>query len=245
MNLDEYYEILKTCNGSDGKHRFVIDNLRDNTPFAYSRFNDGEMMGVDKIGSVVARGDQIVSEELHSELKEALQHKQDNYYVGIPCSICYPKYNQLANELVGDYKYKVSAIALTNRNWAKFISELGDVMVDKDVRFISGDDQDLTFLEKTLNFNIINHTKLPAKNSWDSVDVLKDYILDVKAGDVVFISLGPTARILCRKWFEIRPDVTFIDIGSILDPFTRDVWHNCHKGWENGFNKTNRCKECN
>lgn len=245
MNLDDYYEILKKQNGSDGKYKFVIDNLRDNTPFAYSRFNDGEMMGVDKIGSVVARGDQIVSEELHIALKEALQHKQKNYYVGIPCSICYPQYNQLGNELVNKYDFKVSAIALTNRNWAKFVSELPDVIEGKPIRFISGDDQDLTFLEENLKFNIVDHVKLPAKNSWGSIEELKDYIEKVKSGDVVFISLGPTARVLARKWFEKKPDATFIDIGSILDPFTRDVWHNCHKGWETGFNITKRCIECN
>ena len=41
-------------------------------------------------------------------------------------------------------------------------------------------------------------------------------------------------------------DLTIIDIGSTFDPFTRDVWHNCHKGWEEtGFNQTAPCKECN
>lgn len=246
MNKEEYYEILKTDYvGSDDQYKFVINNLKDGIPFAYARFNDGEMMGIDKIGSVVARGDQHVNEELHTSLIDAIKYTQLNYYVGIPCEICFPYYNKLANELVGDYDYKVSAVALTNRNWAKFISELGDVMVGKDVRFISGDDQDLTFLEKNLNFNIINHTKLTSKNSWGEIEKLTNYISDVKGGEVVFISLGPSSRILVRKWFEINPNATYIDIGSILDPFTRNVWYNCHMGWQNGFNMTKKCNSCN
>ena len=32
--------------------------LGDCTPFALARFNDGEMAGVEKVGAVVARGEQ-------------------------------------------------------------------------------------------------------------------------------------------------------------------------------------------
>ena len=60
------------------------------------------------------------------------------------------------------------------------------------------------------------------------------------------VSLGPTARILVKDWFEKYPDITFIDVGSNFDPFTRKVYHNCHKGWEEtGFNIGKPCSECN
>ena len=65
-------------------------------------------------------------------------------------------------------------------------------------------------------------------------------------GDIVCVSLGPTARILVRQWFEKFPNITFIDIGSNLDPFTRNVSHRCHLGWEEtGFNLSTPCEECN
>ena len=53
-------------NGWDNQYKFAIDNIANNIPFAFARFNDGEMMGIDNIGSVVARGDQIVNESLHA-----------------------------------------------------------------------------------------------------------------------------------------------------------------------------------
>lgn len=246
MNLEEYFEILnKEYVGWDNQYQFVINNIKNSKPFAYSRFNDGEMMGIANSDTIIARGDQYVTKDLQTALHEALTHKQDNYYVGVPCPICFPKLNKLANELVGDYRFKVSAVALTNRNWARFISELPKVMGGKDVRFISGDDQDLTFVKDKLNFNIIDHVKLTSKNSWGVINKIENYIYNIKDGDIVFISLGPSARVLVRKWFEIKPNSTFIDIGSVLDPFTRNVWHNCHKGWEKGFNNTKKCKICN
>ena len=53
----------------------LINNLKNNVNFAFSRFNDGEMIAIDQVGSVVSRGDQIVTEELQQELKKSILHK--------------------------------------------------------------------------------------------------------------------------------------------------------------------------
>lgn len=231
--------------GWDNQYKFVIDNLKNNTPFCYVRFNDGEMMGIDKIGSVVARGDQFVDESLHDKLKEAISYKSENYFIGIPCAKCFPYYNNLAKNIIGDYDKIVSAVALTNRNWLKFIQESIGLLSDKKVHYISGDDQSIDNLIDIFKFNIINHIKVKNRNSWSNYDELKKYITNIEDGDVVLISLGPTARVLCYDFFKENNKATFIDIGSIFDPYTRNVRHNCHKGWENGFNLTNKCEICN
>tara|TARA_R110001592_G_scaffold12220_10_gene58797 strand:- start:1018 stop:1758 length:741 start_codon:yes stop_codon:yes gene_type:complete len=246
MTLEEYYNILKKgYDGWDNQYKFAIDNLTNNISFGFSRFNDGEMMAINKIGSIVSRGDQLVNESLHKALIEAISHKQENYYIGIPCELCYPIYNKLANDIIGNYEYKISAISLINRNWAKFVSELSDSVSDNKVRYVSGEDQDITFLKEIINLNIVNHTKIPSKNAWEHIDKLDNYINEVEDGDVVLISLGPTARVLVRRWFELKPKATFIDFGSLLDPFTRGVWHNYHKGWDKSFNMTSKCNNCN
>ena len=74
---------------------------------------------------------------------------------------------------------------------------------------------------------------------------MHQYIGIIKDGDVVLVSLGPTARVLCYDLFRVNNKTTFIDIGSVFDPYTRNVKHNCHKGWENGFNITKKCEICN
>ena len=84
-------------------------------------------------------------------------------------------------------------------------------------------------------------------NSWSFYDKLKKAIPSlITENDVVVISLGPTARVLCKELFEKYPNVTFIDIGSTLDPVTKGVYFSAHKGWEEtGFNLQKRCSECN
>ena len=235
----------KEYTGWDNQYKFVIDNLKNNIPFAYVRFNDGEMMGIDKIGTVVARGDQIVDENLHNKLIEAISYKADNYYIGVPCSKCYLDYYNLAKNIIGNYDKLVSAVALTNRNWLKFIQEIVGLIENKNVHYISGFDQNLEILKDVFKFNIINHVKVDNKNSWSHYEILKSYSDNIKDGEIVLISLGPTARILCYDFFKNNNKSTYIDVGSIFDPFTRNVNHNCHKGWENGFNITKRCENCN
>jgi len=221
-------------------------NLKNNIPFAFARFNDGEMMGIANVGSIVARGDQYVDTSLSEALKDAIQHRQENYYVGIPCSQCYPQYNKLAKELVGDYEHVTSAVVTTNRNWKKFIDVFPKLVAGKRVLWISGNDQDTDKL-KEIGIEVAKKGHLPGKNSWRFYDhVLKTFPATFQPGDVVCISLGPTARVLVKEWYKQMPDITFIDVGSNFDPFTRGVYHNCHKGWkETGFNIGKKCQECN
>tara|TARA_Y100001938_G_scaffold150631_1_gene242535 strand:+ start:1311 stop:1994 length:684 start_codon:yes stop_codon:yes gene_type:complete len=225
---------------------WFINNIKNKVPFAYARFNDGEMMAIDQVGSVVARGDQYVDASLSAALLNAIKHKQKNYYIGVPCSLCYPRYNKLANELIGDYELKTLAVVTTNRNWKNFVDTFPAAMQDRKMIWIGGNDQNIDAI-KDLGIDIKKAARLPRQNSWDYYRAIYSTMPQYfEPGDVVGISLGPLARILARQWFEQNPEVTFVDMGSNFDPFTRNVRHNCHKGWEQtGFNLAKPCKECN
>tara|TARA_R110002012_G_scaffold94659_5_gene228985 strand:+ start:269 stop:964 length:696 start_codon:yes stop_codon:yes gene_type:complete len=228
------------------KMDWFIENLQNGIPFGYARFNDGEMMAIDNIGAVVARGDQVVDESLHEALNEAIIYKQERYYVGIPCSLCYPRLASLAREVVGDYDYITSAVATTNRNWKHFITSFPIAMEGRRMIWIGGNDQNSDAI-KDLGITVAKTALIPRQNSWRFYEKIRESVPQYfEPGDVVGISLGPTARVLVRRWFQEYPDITFIDMGSNLDPYTRNVQHNCHKGWdETGFNLTKRCAECN
>jgi len=225
---------------------WFLDNLENNIQFGYARFNDGEIMAIKESGCVVARGDQIVDESLTMALREAIIYKQKNYFVGIPCSMCYNEYNKLAKDMIGEYEHLTKAVVTTNKNWKKFIDNFPKVMSNRKLIWISGDDQSIGSL-RGYGLNVKKSARIPNRNSWKFYQRLKDLMPKwFEPNDVVGISLGPTARILVRHWFEEYPDITFIDMGSNLDPITRDVWHDCHKGWEEtGFNLTRPCEECN
>ena len=46
---------------------WLVKNIKNQNPFAFSRFNDGEMMAIEKVGCVVARGDQYVDRSCTSK----------------------------------------------------------------------------------------------------------------------------------------------------------------------------------
>jgi hypothetical protein len=225
---------------------WFFDCLNDEIPFCYVRFNDGEMMGISLDNAVVARGDQLVDPSLKSKLTEAITHRQENYYVGIPCSACYPSYNNVAKNLVGDYENVKSAVALTNRNWKAFYDNFPASTKNKKILWIGGKDQNPENL-KNYGLNIEKTIRVPNKNSWQFYEKIKHTAQNLfDQVDIVCVSLGPTARILCYEWFKEYKTMTFLDMGSLLDPVTRGVQFGAHKGWaETGFNLVPPCGECN
>ena len=240
----ELMEIISTTH--DTEVIKFLNFLKEGTPFAFARFNDGEMGGIEKVGTAIARHDQIVNKELQDKLIEALQHQQENYWVGIVCSECYPHFKELSDKYTDDtYEYFTQACVLTNRNWLKFIQEFPKVIPDNKLIWYGGNNQDVQKLNDIGIFpKLIIHTK--TQDSWSEYEKIKETSKEFADGDVVCMSIGPLSRVLAAEWFNEYTNVTFIDIGSTFDPFTRDVKHNCHKGWmETGTNLCRKCKECN
>lgn len=226
--------------------RWFFEKLEKDEPFCYVRFNDGEMMGIALHNATVARGDQFVDQTLKQALVKAIQHRQKNYFIGIPCSLCYPRYNSVAKQFVREYEHKTSAVSLTNRNWKYFYDNFPAALKNKKVLWIGGKDQDPEKL-KEYGLNIFKTIRIPNKNSWKYYEKIKEIAEEyIEQVEIVCVSLGPTARILCSEWFQLHRDKTFLDLGSILDPVTRGVYFGAHKGWEEtGFNLVPKCKECN
>lgn len=214
----------------------LLDNLKNEVPFALSRFNDGEMLGLISPGSTVARGDQYVDITLSTALAEALTYEQKNYWVGLPCSVCFPQYSRVAKNLVrSEYQYQTHAVVLTNRNWKRSIEEIPKLLENRTVYWVSGNDQDIS----KLSFVISEHYKVPTVNAWKDYSLAKGFLSEFEQNSIVIVSCGPMSRVLVKEWFSERPDLTVLDAGSTWDPFTRNVWHNCHKG------TLAPCSECN
>ena len=149
------------------KYNTLIDNLKNKEPFALGRFNDGEMLGIWQAGQVVARGDQLVSVELRDKLTQALVHMQHQYWVGLPCSKCFPEHSNLAKSLVHpQYPYQTHAVVFTNRNWKKFVDEFPNHINDRNVYWVGGDDQDIT----KLPFTVTEQYKVPKRDAWSEYE---------------------------------------------------------------------------
>lgn len=228
---------------SEDELKWFFDQLDSKQPFAFARFNDGEMGGIMEEGFIAARGDQKIDASLRGALIDALLFKSPYYFVGIPCRQCFPEHYNACMNLVGsDEKNQKLAVNLTNRNWQFFVESISKHLIERNVVWLGGDDQET----KNLPFAVVKQFRVPRQNSWAHIDEIQSYIDEIAEDAVVFISLGPTARVLAHQWHIQRPDLTLIDIGSTFDPHTRNVRHKCHLGWEeSGFNKVPRCKTCN
>ncbi|MAG28210.1 hypothetical protein CMI47_22020 [Candidatus Pacearchaeota archaeon] len=226
-----------------------INLLKDKIPFAITRVNDGEMSSfVRSQGQRFGRTQHtIITQKLIDNLTEVLSHRQHNYWTGIVCHECFPDLYRIAKDIVGDYEHVTRAVVFTNRNWAKFVSEFGNLVSDRNIKWIGSEDQNLSMLEKIYDIEKIQTPiKLPQINAWELYDKLKDKVDMFDEGDLVCLSCGPVSRVLIKDWFKQRPDITFMGVGSTFDPMTRNVWHACHRGWlRTGFNETKKCSGCN
>jgi hypothetical protein len=219
------------------KINMIVKNLLSGTPQALVRFNDGEIIAMVDPNAYIARGAQKSSESLQRGLKEAIKYKAKNYFIGLPCSLCYPEYRYEAERYVDkDYPYKTHATVLTNSNFHYFRKIL--MLYQGDMVYVSGEDHNVEKLREA-GYNISNHITVPSEDAWSSRNEVYKRHKDFDKGDVVLVCAGPLSRWLVYKWYKKRPDVTFLDIGSLLDPYTRGVFHRCHN------NTLPYCMECN
>lgn len=207
--------------------KIFLQHLHDNSPFAYARFNDGEMIGISSVGSVVSRGAQPVGQELSASLLESLCYEQKEYWKGIPCRQCFPDHRLLAEQLTGlSYTYLTSATLLNNRNYTWFRQEFPTAVAHRHITWIGGNDQQI----QKLPFPVDEYIELPVTNAWSYYPKIREHWKKLPEKHLVMLSCGPLGRILARQWFEQRPDCTFIDVGSLFDPETRGVQHRYHQG---------------
>ena len=250
-NFKGLYEKLKTCEfkESDQEVDRFLTMLKERVPFAFSRFNDGEMSAFRKgDGERIGRTQHTsIDDDLREHLKRAMSHEQENYWVGLPCFTCFPNLHEYAMQYVSnDYPYKTRAVGLTNRNWGKFVAEFPDAVKDRKLYWMCSSDQNLEMMSDVFGLQFEGRIDLPSIDAWNHYDKVKGLYETFESDSVVALSCGPMSRILIPEWFAKRPDVTYIGVGSIFDPFTRNIWHSCHKGWmERGFNNLPRCEGCN
>lgn len=212
--------------------------LESNIPFAFARFNDGEIGGLVNKDFIASRGAQIISLNLKNKLLEALTFKFYNYWVGIPCPVCYPEMHTFADNLLGDYEFKTLAVELINRNYSKFIIEIVPLLKTRNIHWVGGTDQNLKSLLSE-GFNIISHTKVPIYNAFSAYEEIRGLYSQFNSNDVIILSAGPLERVLAYEWFKARPDVTILGLGSTFDPWTRGVKYGYHAG------NIKKCNICN
>ncbi|MFT6136479.1 MAG: hypothetical protein ACJAZM_002984 [Cyclobacteriaceae bacterium] len=206
----------------DGVMQRFLQHLRSNTAFTFAHFNDGELNFIRKylVGdhkkTWTGRLQNQYDQKLAAHLIEAIQHQQDNYYLGVNCTICGSARRVVADELMGEYRHKIGSMVLHHNQ--RYIPKMLSLMRGRDVYFVKNDYQDLTyFTQMGIEVKSENQLVIPFVNSYKHYDDLKDK--KFPDGAVVLLMCGMLAKILNKVWYENNPKTTFIAYGSTMDDF--------------------------
>jgi hypothetical protein len=149
-------------------------------------------------------------------------NQDDNYYIGIACPCCVgqEKYEYMKMKSCQDEEHLTWANIFVNANYRRSINELIPELKNHVVNLVINENSKLE--------------KLPLipKNVWDIgtdawnedlsvIQEILEYIENEKVENEIFLfAAGPLANILTYElWIHGSKNNTYIDIGSILDPY--------------------------
>lgn len=238
----------------------LVKRLELNLPVSFAHYNDGELTFIrDFLGSKnhekwFGRKQQQYNPLLAERLHEAMKFRKDGYFVGVPCSTHHPKLRKLADDIVGEYDYKVPAMTI-HHNLA-YMPRLLYALRNKEVYFFTNEYQDLTFFkEYGIEVNPQKVVKVPFRNSYLEYEKYEN--MAFPKGAVVVLTCGMLAKILVKTWYEKYSDLSVLALGSSLDdhiqkeniqfklyPESNPLTKNIFKSRAFLFGYKKRCKEC-
>jgi hypothetical protein len=159
---------------------------------------------------------------LREQLLESIQINNPKLYIGIPCNSCNHNPSNIYNDYL--YKYFVQKKQLTyanifcNINWNLFINFLKSYTKGFFLITCGTKKSDFPIKQRFIidKFLVNNWDNLWEKNTNEILDFVKD-----KKGELICFSAGPISKIWIPKCMKINPDNIYLDIGSVLDYYTK------------------------
>jgi len=221
---------MKTFEGDFNK---FLNKLKNKEPFSLSRWGDGELsileeknLDLREKGNGEFRYDKDIEiyQQLRKKMMDSYTHKDDEYYVGVACPCCVgdEKYQHMKTLSGQDEDHLTWANIFVNSNYPKFVDEFIPELNNHKINLIVN--------EKSSLINI-PFPVFPGLTVWyvgtdawvtnyDLVEEISDHIFDNDINNEVFlIAAGPFANILTHKLWEVSTNNTYIDIGTVLDPY--------------------------
>lgn len=214
----------------DGDFNIFLNKIKNNEHFSLSRWGDGELTIIENnFIDIRSKGNgefkydpndtsYFISREL---LINSYKYKADNYYIGIACPCCvgYEKYNYMKLISGQDEKNLTWANIFVNSNYKKTIDELIPELNNHDVYLIINNSSKLN----NLTFNPIGVSYIGTDawiNDINVIDKIIRYINENNIKNTLFLfAAGPLANIATHLLWLNNQNNTYIDIGSILDPY--------------------------
>lgn len=224
---------------SDLKH--FISLTTDHTPFSLSRFGDGELSIIKNIpynasrhhGAYEFTFDGSIKHDFSREqLIEAYKYTGAMHYTGIICPCC----STLDTHLQARQYTNAPGHLLT---WANiFVNSNSTLFYNEMLPVFSSYKNIILVCNKIANYkklpfsSHIKHIFTVGNNAWLTsmhiVEKIKHLSGNIK--DALFIvAAGPLSNVIVMTCHQTNPLNTYIDIGSVLDPFMIGKTRGYHK----------------
>jgi len=153
-------------------------------------------------------------------LEQSLLHKNDNYYVGLPCRCCVgdKHCDNLRTQSKQDEAQLTWANIFVNANYPEFLESTIATLQDKTINMVCHEKSDLAGLPFKVNdsFNV-------GANAWSAnydsmLAELSTYIEKKNIENQVFIfCAGVLSNMLIFQLNKAYPNNTYLDVGSVFD----------------------------
>lgn len=217
----------------------IYSFMNNNTHFCFIKFNDGEVNALFDENAVVSRGFQTSSIELQAKLSQVLIHAQQGYYVGLPCSVCFPELSQRIKCKLNSKATYMNANCLINTNINRTLEHLQRYLRNKTVVAVLNKDM-YSNIDKLL-IHDIKITKCVIVSSTNAFCNDYDRVIHENTdldGCVILTMCGPLGRVLCYDWYRKFENITCIEFGSFFDPLLMSKAYSYHTG------NHKHCAEC-
>jgi hypothetical protein len=234
--------LVEPCNARQS-YNDILNRLRRNTPFSFSRWGDGEweaVLGLKRQDEVNCDGHQYF-DSMREELKSILTRK-----VGYMLGMQRLAYHKIMGRKIDRFfrensvnpgdMWWVDADVFHDASLSRSISLFFDELKKKKVLLVGP-----AYLERVAEFPFKLLT-VPAVNAWiERENVIEDIRLTLAGDnyDVVLFCAGMTTNWMVDQ-LHGRFNVYLIDVGSLLDPFAGKNTRNYHK--KLNINRINRAR---
>ncbi len=215
----------------DGDFTKFLNKIKNNEHFSLSRWGDGELMILEgKYIDIRSKGNGEFRYDpnlpqynpARNALQEAYIYKDDQYYIGIACPCCVgqDKYEYMKIKSRQDDEHLTWANIFVNANYRRTINELIPEMNNHSVTIIVNKNSKFDKLPFKPNQILLVGTDAWLDENELSRNILENILMRDIKNEIFLIAAGPFANILThRLWKYGSKNNTYIDIGSILDPY--------------------------
>lgn len=198
----------------------INKKINKKTPFAFSRWGDGEWLNIRKSPGMNCDGN-IYYHDLGDELRKIVEVRQD-YYLGAQD---YKKFKLLSDVEKFPNQDWVDADVFHKASMENRLGSFIETLQEANILYVGNDThRNLNFIDKFI--------EIPYSNVWKYKEKLLELLKSSidENHKIYLFSAGMATNVFIHEMWSINKENTYIDVGSVFDPYvgrkTRSYHHN-------------------